>query len=704
MFKFFLFSAALLSAGATPTGQPSGEPSGEPSSAPTSTNGVSNLDYDGSSYAASNDQTTSTLTILDPIGTSKDTIKVDIDHDSVTYVGLFDSTLSAPLSHTEGAVGGPITKVACNNTAGGPAPAGDNCPLPLYRGGNVLDPVPAATYKLWAVNGNDLDYASAIALGGLAQNYEVVVNPYISAWGSTLAQTTNPSIERGDAILVSWDGLGAGDYIEFRRTSGTIETGFDCPVDFYNVTEADVAAGARTTISLQTSASGKLNSFAIPGTYSINIYGAEDSGFDTLPSYASLADADCAISGGGAAATWVSRTVTITESDTLTIDGHLAGVKTTGVESGSVLNMTYNVGSAITSGTYVGLWKVGANPSSHIVDPDFTAGRPLAASFLPVGVSGVGTIELQIPLSAGTEEDYYVGMFNNNDAYAAALSPLALHSWNALGRAGPADQTSVVAFDTDLEIVAAPTGQPTGEPSGEPSGEPTSMPTAPTGEPTSIPTSSPSFVEEPWGEYVWTEKRHRKAGMCENQCSGHGTCEVNGNCQCFKGLDGEDEWTGPDCSSRTCPFDFAWVGASINANNLHPWAECSNKGICDRSSGECQCFVGYEGAACQRTVCPDNCNDQGTCWPEKHLASKAGRVYDAPWDAMKHVGCLCDAGYRGPACDQQECPSGADPLSGYGNEAGRDCSGRGICDYSNGICACFTGFFGTRCQHQTTVM
>jgi hypothetical protein len=103
-------------------------------------------------------------------------------------------------------------------------------------------------------------------------------------------------------------------------------------------------------------------------------------------------------------------------------------------------------------------------------------------------------------------------------------------------------------------------------------------------------------------------------------------------------------------------------------------------------------------------VCPDNCNDQGTCWPEKHLASKAGRVYSAPWDAMKHVGCLCDAGYRGPACDQQECPSGADPLAGYGNEAGRDCSGRGICDYSNGICACFTGFFGTRCQHQTTVM
>merc|ERR1712146_601506 len=72
----------------------------------------------------------------------------------------------------------------------------------------------------------------------------------------------------------------------------------------------------------------------------------------------------------------------------------------------------------------------------------------------------------------------------------------------------------------------------------------------------------------------------------------------------------------------------------------------------------------------------NNCNERGTCWPEKHLAVKASRVYDSPWDAMKAVGCLCDAGYRGPSCEFQECPSGADPLDGYGNEAGRDCSGR----------------------------
>eukprot|EP01035_Chromulina_nebulosa_P026191 gene26191-34263_t len=72
---------------------------------------------------------------------------------------------------------------------------------------------------------------------------------------------------------------------------------------------------------------------------------------------------------------------------------------------------------------------------------------------------------------------------------------------------------------------------------------------------------------------------------------------------------------------------------------------------------------------------------------------------------MKEVGCYCDPGFRGGACEVQECPSGADPpLDGYGNEAGRDCSGRGICNYNRGSCDCFKGFYGTRCQHHTTVV
>jgi len=219
------------------------------------------------------------------------------------------------------------------------------------------------------------------------------------------------------------------------------------------------------------------------------------------------------------------------------------------------------------------------------------------------------------------------------------------------------------------------------------------------------PTSMPTFTAESYGQTTWdVKKRHRVGGLCENGCSGHGSCVVNQNCLCYTGMDGEPEWTGPDCSLRTCPRDYAWVGDVVNANDLHPWAECSNRGSCDRKTGACSCFPGYDGVACQRFACPNNCNDRGTCWPEKHLAVKASRTYSTPWDAMKAVGCLCDAGFRGPSCEFQECPSGADPLDGYGNEAGRDCSGRGLCDYGSGTCNCFSGFFGTRCQYQTTLM
>jgi hypothetical protein len=78
--------------------------------------------------------------------------------------------------------------------------------------------------------------------------------------------------------------------------------------------------------------------------------------------------------------------------------------------------------------------------------------------------------------------------------------------------------------------------------------------------------------------------------------------------------------------------------------------ECSNKGICDRSTGLCNCFPGFEGIACERTTCPNDCNQVGVCYNAKQLAENAKRVYETPWDATKFVGCVCDKGFRGPDC------------------------------------------------------
>jgi hypothetical protein len=119
-------------------------------------------------------------------------------------------------------------------------------------------------------------------------------------------------------------------------------------------------------------------------------------------------------------------------------------------------------------------------------------------------------------------------------------------------------------LSVNAQITKAPTGAPStvpsGQPSGVPSGQPVSTPTAvpssqpssavptqqpsssvptsnaptsqpsstaPSGQPTTMPSSAPTYTAETWGQISWDKARHRKGGLCENSCSGHGLCEYN---------------------------------------------------------------------------------------------------------------------------------------------------------------------------------
>jgi hypothetical protein len=118
-------------------------------------------------------------------------------------------------------------------------------------------------------------------------------------------------------------------------------------------------------------------------------------------------------------------------------------------------------------------------------------------------------------------------------------------------------------------------------------------------------------------------------------------------------------------------FPAAWP------NEGHFYMECSNKGLCERESGLCQCFPGYDGTACQRASCPNDCSGHGTCETIKELAedketgdevdgigdlSGIGYLRYELWDKTLTMGCKCDAGYNGPDCSARMCRFGVDPL------------------------------------------
>lgn len=90
-------------------------------------------------------------------------------------------------------------------------------------------------------------------------------------------------------------------------------------------------------------------------------------------------------------------------------------------------------------------------------------------------------------------------------------------------------------------------------------------------------------------------------------------------------------WAGGDCSERSCPRGKAWFDVPIDEQEAHQEAECSNRGICDRSSALCVCNKGFHGTACQYMSCPPGvepiCSGHGKCLSLEKWATETPNVY-----------------------------------------------------------------------------
>ena len=135
--------------------------------------------------------------------------------------------------------------------------------------------------------------------------------------------------------------------------------------------------------------------------------------------------------------------------------------------------------------------------------------------------------------------------------------------------------------------------------------------------------------------------------------------------------------------------------------------ECSNRGLCTVTEGTCTCFstngdtyassngeggVGLRGdcgfvSSGSVSTCPGEvqCNGNGVCATDGSFR------------------CNCNNGWGGGDCSLRLCPKAPSwfdyPLNNdVAHTTLEYCSGKGLCDFSVGMCECQAGFFGQACE------
>ena len=143
---------------------------------------------------------------------------------------------------------------------------------------------------------------------------------------------------------------------------------------------------------------------------------------------------------------------------------------------------------------------------------------------------------------------------------------------------------------------------------------------------------------------------------------------------------------------RTCMLqqngDCAVPVGGLSKGGATP-ALCNGHGVCEPTGTEgdfnCACAQGYSGKQCQHggsTMCPISMNMAFSA------LEPCGGATHGKCDPTTNT-CTCTPLWSGPGCSEPNCASSGGLL----------CSGRGVCMFSTGKCACGdTGFNGAACQ------
>ncbi|KAH9142770.1 hypothetical protein AeRB84_013178 [Aphanomyces euteiches] len=131
-------------------------------------------------------------------------------------------------------------------------------------------------------------------------------------------------------------------------------------------------------------------------------------------------------------------------------------------------------------------------------------------------------------------------------------------------------------------------------------------------------------------------------------------------------------------------------------------AFCSNRGLCDRTSGICSCFTNFfssdgNGNIGTRGDCGYASNAITQC-PGAILACSGHGICQGP----PTYTCICASGFQGGDCSERICPLGKAwfdlPYDVQGAHQLVECSNAGYCDRAKGECVCDPRFTGAACN------